>query len=351
MNSTAPRRPFKKHLEIGVRFLVGITLLMFLFSRHADLRQVWQLIAQSDGSILFFAVFLAISGEVITAWKWRRLVSHIGGNLPLLHAVRAAFIGMFYNNFFPGAVGGDIVRVLLIAREAGGKARATASAFMQRNTGLAGLFIIGVVSAFLWPRQLEWPGDYKFSARNMWLTDCRLWLLGALAGYGAVNLIIFSQVVYGRAWKLIKFEETHPNRSRLHGAFRMALQKVQRFHTELHGYRFWLPLPLVISAVTQLIDVYLVYNLGMALGLAIPFSILLVTVPMVSLANLAPVTINGIGLRETMYVALLYSAGVSASEAVALSLLHFSVITVLAVAGGFLHAFGGRMGLVTRGLE
>lgn len=335
-------KPLKNYWGMGVRLSVGIALLVFLFSRHADIQQVWQLIARSDVWLLLFALFLAVGGEIITAYKWRRLVDHIGGNLPIPHAVRASFIGMFYNNFFPGSVGGDIVRVLLIAREAGGKARATASAFMQRNTGLAGLFIIGIPSAIFWPRHIEWPGGLKFPAAMYWLTDCRVWLFGALTGYVAVNMILFSQAFYGRIWKIIDIEETHPNRSRPHRILRKILQKIQRFHMELHGYRYWLPLPLIISAVTQIIDVYLVYNLGAALGISVSFPVLLVTVPMVSLANLAPVTINGIGLRETMYVALLHSAGVSASEAVALSLLQFAVITTLAAMGGVLQVIGKR---------
>ncbi len=338
MDSAVPPSSPRKYISLGIRLAVGFGLLAFLFMRHADLQQVWKLIAGSSGSHLLFALFIAISGEVITAYKWRLLVSHIGGNLPILTAVKASFIGMFYNNLFPGSVGGDIARVLLIARHAGGKARATASAFMQRNTGLAGLFAIGIPAAYIWPRHLDLPTK---SALNLpeWMLDVRTWLVGAAIGYAAINTILFSQLAYHRLWSLVRFERSHPAPSRIHHFFNTFMRKLQRFHTELHGYHFWLPLPLVISAFTQLVDICLVYTLAQALGLNVPFHVLLVAVPVVTLANLAPVTVNGIGLREAVYVALLHSAGVSANQAVALSLLHFATITMLAAMGGLLHAF------------
>src|SRR5690606_26936878 len=100
---------------------------------------------------------------------------------------------MFYNNFLPGSVGGDVVRVLLIARYAGGKAKAAASVFMQRNTGLAGLFAIGIPSSFLWPRIMDWPGELINRHMTDWLHDCRVWLLAAMVGFAGVNALLFNR--------------------------------------------------------------------------------------------------------------------------------------------------------------
>jgi uncharacterized membrane protein YbhN (UPF0104 family) len=321
-----------------LRLVIGSALLVFVFTRAADLRHVVETLRQASIPRLLLALVIAATGEVLTAWKWALLVRSIGGRLPLLAAVRASFIGMFYNNYFPGSVGGDVVRVLLIARYAGGKARATASAFMQRNTGVAGLFAIGIPAAFLWPRWMELPGDFLNRPLTAWLHDARAWLIGAALGYAAVNIILFSRGAYDRLWALLHRHITW----RPAGFF---LDKIRRFHTELHGFRFWLAAPLAISAATQLLDIFMVWNLAAALNLDIPFHVLLVAVPLVTLANLLPITINGIGLREAMYVALLTSAAIPPSHAVALSLMQFGVIVALAMVGGILQTVNRKPNL------
>lgn len=328
---------------LAIRLLVGLAILAFVFSRGADLNQVSQIIKNANPAHILLVLLIAIAGEILTACKWTLLIQYIGGKLPLLDGVRASFIGMFYNNFLPGSVGGDIVRVLLVARHAGGKARALASAFMQRNTGLAGLFVIGIPAAFLWPVRLELPNEFQLT-RLEWLRDCRFWLLTAVVGYGAVNLALFSRQTYSFIWNIFQRTAGHPDQPSAIRQSRKSLlltpltylfQKLRRFHTELHGFRYWLTAPLVISAITQLIDIFMVWNLSQALSVPIPFHILLVAVPMVTLANLIPITINGIGLREAMYVALLTASdSVMPSQAVALSLMHFAIIITLSAIGG-----------------
>jgi hypothetical protein len=66
----------------------------------------------------------------------------------------------------------------------------------------------------------------------------------------------------------------------------------------------------------------------------------MVAVSMITVASLAPITVNGIGLREILYVALLHPAGVPVNAAVAISLLKFAVITILAALGGLAHLAG-----------
>src|SRR5690348_2799324 len=117
------------------RLATGLALLAFLLLRQADLTHVLTTLRQASLPHLLLALLLALTSEIITAIKWTQLIRHTGGRLPLPKAIRVSLIGMFYNNFFPGSVGGDIIRILHITREAGSKARAAASTFMQRNTG------------------------------------------------------------------------------------------------------------------------------------------------------------------------------------------------------------------------
>lgn len=347
MNESSQISALLRHrlAPLAVRAVVGVSLLAFVFSRGADLRHVLEIVRRADVVLLLAALGIAVTGELITAWKWALLVRFGGGVLPYGVAVRASLIGMFYNNFLPGSVGGDVVRVLLIARYAGGKAKAAASAFMQRNTGLAGLFAIGIPAAILWPLMIDFPVFAGERTLFAWPHDCRFWLISAAVGYCTVNVIMFSRTAYDRAWSLLGLNRDGVSAGGARqpgfiGGIRKTLvlffQKLRRFHTELHGSRFWEARPLRLSVLTQLIDIMMVWTLSRGLGLDVPLEVLMVAVPMVTLANLLPVTVNGIGLREFMYVALLSGTGVAASQAVALSLMQFGVIVVLSGVGGIL---------------
>jgi hypothetical protein len=73
------------------------------------------------------------------------------------------------------------------------------------------------------------------------------------------------------------------------------------------------------------------------LGLTIPFGNFCVFVPAITLASLAPVTINGLGLRELGYLVLLENTGATAEQAVGISLLHFGYLLSLGFVGGVTH--------------
>lgn len=322
----------KKFLPLLLRLFVGAGLLAFLFSHQADLRKVGVVLSGVQMRWLLLAVFLGVSGEILTAYKWRTLVHFIGGYLPILKAVRVSFIGMFYNNFFPGSVGGDIVRVMLISPNAGGKARATASTFMQRNTGLAALFLVGLPASFLWPHAFTWQHP---SAHGMAL-NCSIVLVVAAVGYAAANLVLFSPAVYAATWRMLRAQLDNPGGHALTRLARKLIGKLHRFHTELHEFRFWLPKAHLLSVGTQLTDVMMVWSLAHSLSLPVGFPAFLVIVSVISVLNLLPISINGIGTRELMYVSLLAAHGLNADEAIALSLMHLGMIFSLAAVGGLI---------------
>ena len=94
----------------------------------------------------------------------------------------------------------------------------------------------------------------------------------------------------------------------------------------------------VLSAVVQAANAVMVWLL--ALGLPLPVLLFFALVPLVSLLTLAPVSLNGMGVREGGLVLLLAPLGVAAEEAVTLALLWLSVFAVAGLAGAGCYLFG-----------
>jgi uncharacterized membrane protein YbhN (UPF0104 family) len=97
----------------------------------------------------------------------------------------------------------------------------------------------------------------------------------------------------------------------------------------------------LISIGYQLMIVVFSYLVGHALDLHIPLRYFMLCVPVTVIMSVLPISINGVGVRETGYVFLLSKIGHSSSEAVTLSLLIYGLSMLASLVGGVLYAMRG----------
>lgn len=100
---------------------------------------VWPLL------LLALAIYGAVQALGVT--RWYLLLRVQGIRLPLFTLVRLHMIGVFFSSLIPGAVSGDLVKMVYVARHATGKvAETTLTIMLDRVFGLLGLFIVAVVA-------------------------------------------------------------------------------------------------------------------------------------------------------------------------------------------------------------
>ncbi|MGI8906888.1 MAG: lysylphosphatidylglycerol synthase transmembrane domain-containing protein [Candidatus Sumerlaeaceae bacterium] len=327
---TSSSQSLRSRTVLLIRILLAAGLLIVVFRIFADFHKTVEKLRNASVPLLLFGLAIAIIGETLTAYKWKLLLAHLGERLRLRESVRISLIGMFYNNFLPGSLGGDVARTVFVAERVGGSMRAAASVFMQRNTGLAGLLIVANLASWIWPERIP-PVAGRYELPYL-LSFPAVWFAMATAGYVAINLALVSEPLYKLIWKTAQGpDHVHVGwRGRLLGA-------LHTLHEEIRYYRSYWSVPLLLSVLTQVIDSTLVYIASRALGLQLPFHPFLIAVPMVTLAAMLPISFNGIGLREAGYVLLLASSAVAPEAAVGISLIQFSYIAILSLLGGLLH--------------
>lgn len=76
---------------------------------------------------------------LLTYLRWFILVRAQGLPFTLVNAVRLGMIGSCFNTFFPGSVGGDILKAAFLAREQSRRTVAVATVLVDRIVGLCGL--------------------------------------------------------------------------------------------------------------------------------------------------------------------------------------------------------------------
>jgi uncharacterized protein (TIRG00374 family) len=246
--------------------------------------------------------------------------------VPFLRMVAFYFVGMFFNMFLPTIVGGDAVKAILLTRETGAPARSTASVFMERNVGLLALFVIATTAAWL----VQPVTVLRLPLR---------WLVVLLfAGFIGANVVIFDPRAYRLVDRLVALTPLAGIRSRA-SSFYDALLPYRRASGPLAA-------SLALSFLFQGVVILVVFLNAKALSHSIPVLDLAVFVPLISLAGMVTVTVNGLGLREVLYVLLFERIGTPADVAVPMALLYFAVTLIASLPGGIVYMLqpgrGGR---------
>ena len=278
----------------------AVTIALYLFVFYwTDFRAILGRLRTAELAPLAAAILLYAAGQTLSALKWRLLLRPVRLTTSFARLVGFYFTGMFFNLFLPTIVGGDAVKALLLARETGAPARATMSVFMERNTGLCALLAVALV-----------------------------WLLSL--GYVIANVTLMSPMAYHLVDRVIAATPL----SRMRPRAATLYQAVAPYKAAVPT----LAAALVLSLAFQLLVIAVVFLNARALNLVVPISAVAVFVPLVSLAGMVPVSVNGLGVREALYILLFGQIGVTAEVAVSLALLYLAVTVVASLPGGVVYA-------------
>ena len=291
--------------KLLVKLAVSVGLLLYLM-RRVDFGQILRQFARSDPLLLIAALLVYLIGQVLSAVKWARLARAVGFHEPLPRFVAYYLIGMFFNAFGFGTVGGDVVRALYLARGGGRRALALNTVVADRVSGLLVLLAVALVALIVFHQYGLPPAVY--------------WGVIALA----------SALLGG--WRLLP--HVLP---RLLPADNRLRRLVER---DLAPYwndgRLLLDVG-TVSAIFHLSQIGVLLILTHALGLAVPWSYCFIFGPLVNVMAAIPVSLNGLGVREGGYVYFLSHIGVARESAVAFALTWFAVVMLAGVVGGVVY--------------
>ena len=102
----------------------------------------------------------------------------------------------------------------------------------------------------------------------------------------------------------------------------------------------------LLSFVFQAVVIAVVFFNTRALHLQFPFASIAVFVPLISLASMIPVSVNGLGVREALYIFFFGRLGAPIEVSVSLALLYLAVTFTASLPGGVVYALqrSGRPG-------
>jgi uncharacterized membrane protein YbhN (UPF0104 family) len=296
-----------------LRITASVVLLAVLIVRVPDFSWSQLFPAWSVRTALWLgaAILLTLAGIVLSAVRWQKVLDALEVRTKLPRLVRHNLAGHFVSNVLPTTIGGDVLRVTRLSRDTGEAPRPFASVVLERLTGWLVLPAITIVGFSINPG-LRHLGVATRVAVG--LAAATLLLLGGVL-LAVASARIGGRLAANQGWR------------RFAGAVHMGL-------TRLRDHPGAAINVLAAGLAYQLILVLAAVSAAQALGLrAAGLTALLAFFPAVLIAQVLPISVSGLGVREGAFVLFLGPLGVAQHEAIALGLLLYLLNLLVSLLG------------------
>ena len=259
-----------------IQLFVSVGGFVYIFHKipFADVIQNWNVSMTPWIMAMLVAATLIM---VIQANRWKGL-SVQGPEIPFKTYYAYTALGYFFNNLLPTGFGGDAVKSLAFGKEFHQTSQSVSAVLLARIQGLLAMFLCFFIALPFALNKAEIPLSYTI-IMTVALLACMVFIL----------LCLFSD----------KFPIPHFVTDKL-----TFIPKMQKSLSIYRQYKKQLLLSSLDSLWIQLLTLFIAYAYFKAVGVDIDISILVVFTSITIVVSMLPISLNGIGVREGIQVAL-----------------------------------------------
>jgi len=304
-----------------LQLLLGLALLVWLVNRVGLVTIVQTLSGLHWG--WYLAAFLLFQvNMVLRSYRWYLLQSALDKRPPFLQLVYLYYLGFFFNNFIPSGFGGDVVKVVGLRQEYGRGTEALSSVLMDRLIGLLGSSLIAL-AMLVWSSSSAWLDQIA-------LPPLLIVSVAAISIGVPVGLLVF-RFSNPLNWIASYFPFTRPL---------VANARLMNLAGTIRRYPLTNLLASLLTSLPFTLNLmFIQFDIARALAAAAPLYLFALFVPIISLVNLLPLSFNGLGAREGVYLLLFVPVGVLPEQAISMSLAFYFLRVCTGIIGGLLYMF------------
>jgi uncharacterized membrane protein YbhN (UPF0104 family) len=278
------RKRYSRFLKPVAKVAFSAAALYYVFNK-IDLQQTKQIFISLELAWLLPATLFFILSKVVSSIRLNSFFRTIGLSLSELYNLRLYAIGMYYNLFLPGGIGGDGYKVYLLNKQHEEvKLKSLISAtLLDRIAGLYALLVLACTLGLFLPEYVEYQ---QFILLMLMATSLPMYYL------------------------MIKFLFSQFSKSTVSTLF--------------------------LSFLVQGFQVICAYFILLALQVKAQFIIYQFVFLISSIVAVFPFTVGGVGARELTFVLSHEYLGINQNIAVAFSLLFFLITAIISLIGAFL---------------
>jgi len=287
--------------KISIKLLIT-TLLLAIVWWGVDAHEAIKIIRESDLMIFFVVLGIYYFQVYLSSYRWYLLNRRIGLSINYKTTTEMMWVGLFFNQVLPTGIGGDVVRGFILAKNDVDAKKAISSVVWDRITGMLGLVVVVIIGIIFFG---DWEGD------RLIYTSAAVCLLAITA----VILLLNGRLIPGQFRIIQMLVDVSEDGRQL-----LSLSNAS--------------VVVGLSVLVQLLLVVGVYLVGIGVDVELGAMALLVVVPVSVLMMALPVSFAGWGVREGVMIAGLTIYGISAEQALAISLLFGVELLLIGLIGG-----------------
>jgi glycosyltransferase 2 family protein len=281
-----------------------MALVVVLFTYVVDAREVVRIVQRFDPTYLALAILVVTVDRVLMTFKWTLLLRAQGYRLPLLQGVKIYCTSMVCGLALPATVGADAIRAVMVTKRGFNGTDVVTSIVIERMVGFVLALALGLVSLVI----LRSIGvlDAKFD-RALFVGFALLIGVAALL-VAALNAQLVAAILTRLPAQVRESNVMH-HLTRFATAYR-SLGGARRTIAQFSG----------LTVLEQLFSVLFPWTLAIGLGVPVDLLVLLGVLPLSMLISRLPISFDGLGVFEAVFVGLLVLAGIGAEAALAIAI-------------------------------
>ncbi len=293
-----------------LKLSISIGLLAVLF-RQTDVRAVAARLQQVELGWVLLALLVHLALLLISGWRWRRLLVTQNVHASTWQLTVSCLLANFFNNFLPSNIGGDVVRIADTASLTRSRTVAAAVVLLDRALGLIALFAVAASGSLLLQDALPGTGY--------------LWALLVTGSLGAALVVSRPALVPRLLRPLTRVREDWVTER---------LGRLEDMLARVGSDRARLLQAFAGALAVQVLVVVFYLCVARGLHIDLPLRDALVIVPVSLVIQLAPVSINGFGVREAVFSYLFRRLGHPVDAGLALSIAGAALLILASLPGG-----------------
>jgi hypothetical protein len=299
-------------LLLAAKVAVSVVLFAVLL-RRIDWSQVAPTLERARPEWLLAACSLLVASNIVGSWQWSRLLRAVDIPLPFWKVVAYYHVGLFWNNFLPANVGGDIARVSDAARAGSTRATAFSTVLLDRLIGTTALGGLAVITTL--------PAIDHFHLAAVYL---------GILGFFLVAVAVLWAVLHTGFLALVDRALSAVGLARMRPALAELAQRLAAFRSR----RPLLARLLLVAVAVQVMRIFVHVAVARALDLHIEWTYFFLFVPLLAVIVSLPISLNGIGVREGAGIVLFGLVGLDKGAAFLLQFTTYLVAVAVSMIGG-----------------
>jgi len=313
----------KKNIFTTLRIAISGGLIVFLvsFLNVGEILRITSRIWKLHPEYLIIALVMVPWLIFLEACRLQMILNIQDIHLPLARLTRYCFIGMFFNNFMPTTIGGDVAKGFYISHDSGKKVEPFVALVVVRIIGSVCLTLIALVALII---------GYDILPNKTPVFMVALLVIGM-----GFMLVFFTRRKLASKFLIV----LKPFKSK--GLRQNVIAVYRLFHSYKH-FPIQIGTAALITFGIEFLIISLNFMVARGLGLsAVSFKMFLLLIPMIAVATLLP-SLNGLGVREGAYI-YFFKNLIGTESAGALSLVMLALIIYIGLMGGIVFIASGSL--------